>query len=57
MTVTLTWDQDQSDVDLHVLEPGTDGRHIYYSNKGYTGTNPYFDLDNTTVTGQNITMQ
>ncbi len=47
MTVTLTWDQDQSDVDLHVLEPGTDGRHIYWSNKGYTGSNPYLDMDNT----------
>ena len=47
MTMTLTWDQDNSDIDLHVLEPGTDGRHIYYSNKGYTATNPYLDLDNT----------
>jgi uncharacterized protein YfaP (DUF2135 family) len=47
MTVTLTWGQDESDVDLHVLEPGTDGRHIYYSNKGYTEGNPYLDLDNT----------
>jgi uncharacterized protein YfaP (DUF2135 family) len=47
MTVTLTWDQDQSDVDLHVLEPGTDARHIYWSNKGYTGSNPYLDMDNT----------
>jgi uncharacterized protein YfaP (DUF2135 family) len=47
LTVTLTWDQDQSDVDLHVLEPGINGRHIYYSDKGYTGTNPYLDLDNT----------
>jgi len=47
MTVTLTWDQDQSDVDLHVLEPGTDARHIYYSNKGYSATSPYLDMDNT----------
>ena len=47
MTITLTWDQDNSDVDLHVLEPGTDGRHIYYQNKGYTTTNPYLDMDNT----------
>jgi len=30
MTVTLTWDQDASDVDLHVQEPGTDGRHVKY---------------------------
>ncbi len=47
MTVTLTWDQDSSDVDLHVQEPGTDGRHIYYSNKGYTDGNPFLDMDNT----------
>ncbi|HSV50390.1 MAG TPA: hypothetical protein VLH35_08735 [Candidatus Acidoferrales bacterium] len=47
MTVTLTWDQGESDVDLHVLEPGTDGRHIYYSNKGYEVGKPYLDLDNT----------
>ncbi len=48
LTVTLTWDQGQSDVDLHVLEPGADGRHIYYSYKGdeSAGT-PYLDLDNT----------
>ena len=48
LTITLTWDQDASDVDLHVLEPGAEGRHIYYSNKGDSyGTNPYLDLDNT----------
>ncbi|MCL5876302.1 MAG: hypothetical protein M1540_00630 [Candidatus Bathyarchaeota archaeon] len=46
-TVTLTWDQGESDVDLHVLEPGTDGRHIYYGNKGTAGgENPYLDIDN-----------
>jgi uncharacterized protein YfaP (DUF2135 family) len=47
MTVTLTWDQDDSDVDLHVLEPGESGRHIYYSNQGGSTLNPYLDLDNT----------
>src|SRR5665647_345064 len=47
LTVTLTWDQDASDVDLHVLEPGADARHIYYNNKGYSTTNPYLDMDNT----------
>lgn len=49
LTLTLTWDQDKSDVDLHVLEPtinGTDGRHIYYGNKGYNTVNPYLDMDN-----------
>jgi uncharacterized protein YfaP (DUF2135 family) len=40
MTVTLTWDQDASDVDLHILEPGTDARHIYYSNMGSGGNTP-----------------
>jgi uncharacterized protein YfaP (DUF2135 family) len=47
LTVTLTWDQDASDVDLHILEPGTDARHIYYNNKGYSSANPYLDMDNT----------
>jgi uncharacterized protein YfaP (DUF2135 family) len=47
LTITLTWGQDNSDVDLHVLEPGNSGRHIYYNNPGYFGANPYLDLDNT----------
>lgn len=50
MTMTLTWGQSDSDVDLHIQEPtvnGTPGRHIYYNNKGNTGTNPYLDFDNT----------
>jgi uncharacterized protein YfaP (DUF2135 family) len=52
MTITLTWDQGLSDVDLHVKEPtinGTEGRHIYYANKGssYYQSNPFLDLDNT----------
>ncbi len=48
LTVTLTWGQDNSDVDLHILEPGASGRHIYYSNKGDSYDNhPYLDLDNT----------
>ncbi len=47
MTITLTWSQDNSDVDLHILEPGTSGRHIYYYNKGYSSNNPYLDMDNT----------
>jgi len=45
LTVTLSWGQDNSDVDLHVLEPY--GRHIYYSNKGYDLNGPYLDFDNT----------
>ncbi len=47
LTVTLTWGQDNSDVDLHVLEPGADGRHIYYNNMGYGSNSPYLDIDNT----------
>lgn len=50
LTMTLTWGQSDSDVDLHIQEPminGTVGRHIYYSNKGMTGTTPYLDFDNT----------
>ena len=36
LTVTLTWDDWASDLDLHILEPG--GRHIYYANKGENTT-------------------
>ncbi len=45
LTVTMSWGEDNSDVDLHVLEPY--GRHIYYSNKGYDTNGPYLDFDNT----------
>ena len=44
LTVSLTWDDGASDLDLHILEPG--GRHIYYNRKGESGT-PYLDHDNT----------
>jgi PKD repeat protein len=52
LTFTLTWGQDQSDVDLHVLEPfieTTEGRHIYYANMGKEAgyPYPYLDIDNT----------
>jgi uncharacterized protein YfaP (DUF2135 family) len=47
MTITLTWGQDNSDVDLHVQEPGADGGHIYWSNRNSGGNNPYLDMDNT----------
>jgi uncharacterized protein YfaP (DUF2135 family) len=46
ITATLTWDQDTSDVDLHIQEPGADARHIYWSNMGSGGNNPYLDIDN-----------
>jgi len=45
LTVTMSWGEGSSDVDLHVLEPY--GRHIYYSNKGYDANGPYLDFDNT----------
>lgn len=45
LTITMSWGEDNSDVDLHVLEPY--GRHIYYSNKGYYTNGPYLDFDNT----------
>lgn len=45
LTVTLSWGEDNSDVDLHVLEPY--GRHIYYSNTGRYSAGPYLDFDNT----------
>lgn len=43
MTMTLTWDEDYSDVDLHIIEPGS--KHLYYGSKiGDTG---YLDRDDT----------
>jgi uncharacterized protein YfaP (DUF2135 family) len=55
LTLTLTWGQDASDVDLHVQEPtigGTEGRHIYYQTKGYSNSgNPYLDMDDVTGYG------
>jgi uncharacterized protein YfaP (DUF2135 family) len=51
LTITMSWGQGASDVDLHVMEPtldGVAGRHIYYSNKGSAYDNsPYLDFDNT----------
>jgi len=50
LTLTMTWGQDASDVDLHVLEPtigGTEGRHIYYNNTGTGSGHPYLDMDDT----------
>jgi uncharacterized protein YfaP (DUF2135 family) len=51
LTFTLTWEQGQSDVDLHVLEPtlsGTEGRHIRWNNMGSEYDDyPYLDIDNT----------
>lgn len=45
LTVTLSWGQGSSDVDLHVLEPY--GRHIYFANSMPDANGPYLDFDNT----------
>ena len=51
MTVTLTWDQDRSDIDLYVREPagpGVEGDTVYYGHrKGVSDMYPYLDFDNT----------
>lgn len=46
LSLTLTWNDSNSDVDLHVFEPK--GRHIYWSNKGKVSGNlyPFLDYDN-----------
>ena len=47
MTITLTWKSDDTDLDLHVLEP-EEGRHIAYFNMGKDTKDryPYLDFDN-----------
>ena len=51
MTVTMSWGQNSSDVDLYVKEPDGDGKTgdtVYYSHRrGISTTNPFLDLDNT----------
>jgi hypothetical protein len=44
ITVTLTWDKDNSDVDLWLIEP--DGTKIYYADD-LSSTGGYLDYDNT----------
>ena len=55
MTVTLTWGQDQSDVDLYVKEPdggGKTGDTVYYAHRrGTSSTSPYLDFDDTSGLG------
>ncbi|RMD93431.1 MAG: hypothetical protein D6813_04110 [Calditrichaeota bacterium] len=43
LQVTLTWDTDGTDVDLHVIEP--DGTHVFFSN--LNGTTAKLDVDDT----------
>lgn len=46
LTVTLTWENDNSDIDLWVKEPGGDS--VGYSHRAGASTiNPYLDFDNT----------
>ena len=49
-TLTLTWEQDQCDVDLHVLEPtieGVVGRHMLpHGGQGADSGYPYMTVDN-----------
>ena len=54
ITATLTWEKNNCDLDLHVLEPTIDtepGRHIYFGNPGGGNADgisyPYLDIDNT----------
>ncbi|MDY0360090.1 MAG: hypothetical protein RBR08_01405 [Desulforegulaceae bacterium] len=51
MTITLSWGQNNSDVDLYVKEPdfeGATGDTVYYSHReGASATHPYLDFDNT----------
>jgi len=55
LTVTLDWDQGQSDVDLYVKEPdgtGKTGDTVFYSHrKGIDPAHPYLDFDNTSGFG------
>jgi hypothetical protein len=50
LTVTLDWDQDDSDVDLYVKEPdgiGTTGDTVFYAHRKGAAAHPYLDFDNT----------
>jgi hypothetical protein len=45
IVVTASWDTDNTDIDLHVVEP--DGTHVYFSNSNPGGTNGRLSLDAT----------
>lgn len=47
VTATLTWDTGQSDVDLHIFEPG--GAHVFYAQ--LQGESGVLDVDNVTGIG------
>lgn len=57
MTVTMSWGQDKSDVDLYVKEPdqamtGKVGDTVFWQHRQRTSmTNPYLDFDNVTGFG------
>jgi hypothetical protein len=60
--VTLTWDQDETDADLYVYEPGTDNNVCYFEalcaeTDGETALGAILDTDNTTGFGpENYTL-
>lgn len=55
LTVTMSWSQGESDIDLYVKEPDFGafvGDTVYYQHrKGASTTNPYLDFDNTSGYG------
>jgi uncharacterized protein YfaP (DUF2135 family) len=50
LLTTLTWDQDNADVDLYVTEPAPSGQTSWYANK-LTGNRLELDFDNTSGFG------
>lgn len=50
LTVTLTWDTDRTDVDMHVWSPS--GEHAYYSNKRIS--DGFLDVDDTDGYGPEV---
>lgn len=45
MTATLTWEEQYSDVDLHIIEPKPGSKHVFYRLKN--GTTGFLDRDDT----------
>jgi tetratricopeptide (TPR) repeat protein len=45
LVVTVSWDTDGTDIDLHVVEPG--GKHVYYGNQAPAGAAGKLSWDST----------